>query len=128
MSTASIYSLADGLFTGLVITGTEEAVALNTPEGHAALEGAFDSQTQRVDLATGAVVARTPPAAPTALLDARARRRRDQLLTACDWRVVRAMETGESLSEAWETYRQALRDLTDQEGYPATIDWPSPPA
>jgi hypothetical protein len=28
---------------------------------------------------------------------------------------------------AWATYRQALRDVTDQEGFPWTIDWPTNP-
>jgi hypothetical protein len=28
---------------------------------------------------------------------------------------------------AWAAYRQALRDVTDQEGFPWTIDWPVKP-
>lgn len=30
--------------------------------------------------------------------------------------------------EVWATYRQALRDITDQEGYPLSITWPEPPS
>jgi len=29
--------------------------------------------------------------------------------------------------QAWATYRQALRDITDQEGFPKAIDWPVAP-
>ena len=28
---------------------------------------------------------------------------------------------------AWKTYRQALRDIPQQENYPVTIVWPQPP-
>lgn len=28
---------------------------------------------------------------------------------------------------AWESYRQALLDITNQPGYPMTIDWPNKP-
>ncbi|MDD3921244.1 MAG: phage tail assembly chaperone [Eubacteriales bacterium] len=32
---------------------------------------------------------------------------------------------GDALSGAKATYRQALRDLPDQEGFPYSIDWPT---
>ena len=28
---------------------------------------------------------------------------------------------------AWQTYRQALRDLTEQSGFPDNIEWPEAP-
>lgn len=28
----------------------------------------------------------------------------------------------------WKRYRVALNRLPDQQGYPATVDWPAPPA
>jgi hypothetical protein len=28
---------------------------------------------------------------------------------------------------AWRDYRQALRDIPQQEGYPITLTWPQPP-
>ena len=36
---------------------------------------------------------------------------RDSRLSACDWRIVMAKETGSNIPAAWKTYRQALRDL-----------------
>ena len=41
----------------------------------------------------------------------RLRAKRDQLLTECDWVVTKAAETSVAESDAWKTYRQALRDL-----------------
>lgn len=55
------------------------------------------------------------------------RAERDRLLTACDWRVARAMEAGEPLPAPWAAYRQALRNITEQAD-PLAIEWPMPPA
>jgi hypothetical protein len=29
--------------------------------------------------------------------------------------------------EAWATYRQALRDITKQDGFPEDVEWPTRP-
>ena len=55
-----------------------------------------------------------------------ARRRRDALLSACDWVTLRAQERGEPVLPEWLAYRQALRDIT-QQGVPWAIVWPTPP-
>ena len=52
---------------------------------------------------------------------------RDSKLAESDWRVIKAAETATTLDSAWATYRQALRDITAQEGFPWTIDWPVNP-
>lgn len=39
------------------------------------------------------------------------RAKRDRLLAKDDWRVIKAKETGSTLSAGFKTYRQALRDL-----------------
>lgn len=39
------------------------------------------------------------------------RAKRDRLLAKDDWRVIKAKETGATLSASFKTYRQALRDL-----------------
>lgn len=57
-----------------------------------------------------------------------ARRRRDALLADTDWLVTRAVELGEPVPAPWGSYRQALRDLTDQPGFPETINWPEVPS
>ena len=52
---------------------------------------------------------------------------RDEKLKDCDWRVIKAAETETTLDAAWATYRQALRDVTAQSGFPWTITWPDAP-
>ena len=39
------------------------------------------------------------------------REKRDELLAETDWVVTKSTETGVAVSDAWKTYRQALRDL-----------------
>ena len=41
------------------------------------------------------------------------RKKRDRLLNKSDWIVTKAKETGGTISTAWKTYRQALRDITN---------------
>ena len=52
---------------------------------------------------------------------------RDSKLAESDWRVIKAAETATTLDSAWATYRQALRDVTGQSGFPWTITWPDAP-
>lgn len=52
---------------------------------------------------------------------------RDTKLADSDWRVIKAAETATTLDAAWATYRQALRDVTAQSGFPWTITWPDAP-
>jgi hypothetical protein len=52
---------------------------------------------------------------------------RDSKLAESDWRVIKAAETSTTLDSAWATYRQALRDVTSQSGFPWTITWPDAP-
>jgi len=49
---------------------------------------------------------------------------RTQLLKDCDWTQI-ADSTADKT--AWATYRQALRDITAQSGFPWTITWPDAP-
>ena len=56
-----------------------------------------------------------------------ARDARDRRLADCDWVVVKALESGQTVPAAWATYRQALRDLPQQIGFPTTINWPVKP-
>jgi hypothetical protein len=64
-------------------------------------------------------------------LDAKAaesvRTQRDAKLAESDWMVIKSAETGIALAAEWATYRQALRDITQQDGFPNEIDWPAEP-
>lgn len=57
----SFYDPATGLFAGLEYVGTPDTLELNTPDGHAHVEGRHDHLSRRVDLATGEVVDHQPP-------------------------------------------------------------------
>jgi len=52
------------------------------------------------------------------------RRERDRLLTASDWTQVADAPV---VSLEWQPYRQALRDVPQQAGFPDSVDWPTPP-
>lgn len=52
------------------------------------------------------------------------RDQRDRLLNETDWIVIKSKETGTNLSAAFKEYRQALRDITLQEGFPHNVTWP----
>lgn len=52
---------------------------------------------------------------------------RDELLAASDWIVVVAYERSEPVPPEWSDYRQALRDVPQQAGFPEFIAWPERP-
>ena len=56
-----------------------------------------------------------------------ARATRDGLIASCDWMAIKAFEGGTTVSAEWATYRQALRDVSAQEGFPNDITWPEKP-
>jgi len=51
---------------------------------------------------------------------------RDRKLSVCDWTVLPDVPITTEKREEWETYRQELRDVTDQSD-PFNITWPTPP-
>jgi hypothetical protein len=53
----------------------------------------------------------------------RIRLQRNKLLAATDFYAL----TDVTLSAAMTTYRQALRQVPEQDGFPHTIDWPEKP-
>ena len=56
--------------------------------------------------------------------DQRVRQHRDKLLTKSDWTQLPDAPVDAS---AWSTYRQALRDVPQQAGFPVDITWPEEP-
>lgn len=55
------------------------------------------------------------------------RARRDRLLAATDWAVLPDSPLDAQSLEAVKTYRQALRDVPQQEHFPDSITWPQIP-
>lgn len=54
--------------------------------------------------------------------------RRDQLLLESDWTQLPRSPLTVEQQETWAAYRQELRDVPQQSGFPLTIVWPTPPA
>lgn len=52
------------------------------------------------------------------------RMQRDRLLAACDWTQVADAPVDQA---AWSSYRQALRDVPSQAGFPDNVTWPEKP-
>jgi hypothetical protein len=61
------------------------------------------------------------------------RAQRDRLLAESDWVTVKAVDQnaqdnlGIQVPQVWLDYRQALRDITSQAGFPYNITWPTAP-
>ena len=78
----------------------------------------------------GSVAEYIPPPPPSdEELAAQARTKRNQFLADSDWTQLpdarNAMGTDKAAE--WDTYRQALRDITEQAGFPREIEWPTKP-
>lgn len=103
-----------------------------TPEQHAALlQGQSEGKIITAD-ENGFPILVDPPAPTTEQLASQARAERDARLSDTNWLVERhreEQETGATTLTAQEytellAYRQALRDVPQQAGFPETIDWP----
>lgn len=57
-----------------------------------------------------------------------ARTKRGKLLEETDWTQVLDAPIDAATREAYRAYRQALRDLPQQEGFPENITWPELPS
>ena len=66
----------------------------------------------------------TPPQPDLTALATTARVQRDRLLGQSDWTQVADAPVDQA---AWATYRQALRDMPAQAGFPENIVWPVAP-
>jgi len=149
MPAYSFFDPATGLLDARWYSGPDDALVLNTPAGMTPIQGHHDRNRVRVNVMTGELVPYQPPAppdtewashswdaeswawvsAPTdAALARDARADRDRRLSACDWVVARAIERAELVPVAWATYREALRDVPEQPGFPRLINWPTPPS
>jgi hypothetical protein len=65
-----------------------------------------------------------PPFVNLAELEKNIRVERNQLLNASDWTQVADAPVAQA---AWATYRQSLRDIPQQIGFPTNIQWPEKP-
>jgi Phage tail assembly chaperone protein len=52
---------------------------------------------------------------------------RDKRIAETDWIVIKNLELNQNVPGVWEVYRQELRDVPAQAGFPHEITWPSKP-
>ena len=103
----------------LTIEDIEAMLAAEMPEPEAPFPGDPDATW---DYWSGLY---NPTAGPTSeIVWARLRYRRDQLLAACDFRVVADAPWDQA---PWVAYREALRDLPDATTDPRVAVWPVKP-
>lgn len=92
------------------------------------INGAVDSVSERViNLQTLKIERRQRRIPSVANL---IREQRKLLLQGCDWTQAADSPLSEEQKAAWAAYRQALRDLPDEQGGVNSIDdvaWPTPP-
>ncbi|MFH1914427.1 MAG: tail fiber assembly protein [Pseudomonadota bacterium] len=55
------------------------------------------------------------------------RAQRDRLLAECDWTQLADAPLSEDERDAWTAYRQELRDVPQQAGFPDAVGWPVEP-
>ena len=67
-------------------------------------------------------------AARDASLAAELRTRRNLGLTATDWTQLQDAGLDAQAMVLWQSYRQALRDVPQQPGFPVSVDWPDQPS
>jgi|DEB0MinimDraft_6_1074348.scaffolds.fasta_scaffold70440_2 hypothetical protein len=105
----------------------ENGVVVNIAESESALTASWvQSDSARIgDSFDGSVFGAPTP--PLSELAADAREARDALLRQTDWVALKALESGVAVASDMASYRQALRDVPQQEGFPNSINWPTEP-
>jgi hypothetical protein len=73
----------------------------------------------------GEIAAYQAPVVPVNALISQAKRKRNDLLTASDW--TQLPDIAAETKALWALYRQALRDVPTQKGFPKDITWPESP-
>lgn len=129
-----------------VVVGTceSELTSYDIPDGCSVYYGNVSIITQYHDTATDTPADKGDPPEPDGYkfdyvsktwgpdpiyLAYKAKSIRGQLLLDSDWTDTASAPArlGQTLYDQWQTYRQALRDVTGQPGYPFDIVWPTPP-
>lgn len=73
--------------------------------------------------AKGKIAAYVPP--PIEVFEIEVRSKRDSLLKKTDW--TQLPDVPEETKLLWAEYRQALRDVPEQSGFPYEVIWPTSP-
>ena len=122
-----IHYQTDGAILGYIIVGRTPD---DIPEGehYITWNGVIPQPTYNYVVQDGAVVLKSDAdqiAYQNTIKARAARGERDKLLAETDWRDLPSYPG--TNQDAWRTYRQQLRDLPSQAGFPNNITWPVKP-
>jgi hypothetical protein len=132
--TYTIYLEATGQILRVVQT---EDIEIQLQTGEAYIEGSVDDSAYYIE--NGLPVAIPPKPNEYSVFDystkswvadiniatGDALAKRQRLLIRSDWTQMPDVQLQNKTE--WATYRQELRDITDQPGYPFNVVWPTPP-
>lgn len=134
----TIYNLTTGQISKVVQTNEIE---LQLGEDESYIEGSFNDENYYISDSEPVEISEKPSPyaefdyatkewqlnSTLAIIDINNKRRK--LLVASDWTDTLSAKTrlGDNLYNQWQTYRQALRDITEQPGYPLNVEWPVAP-
>jgi hypothetical protein len=122
-----------------IFPGTDEARlhGYSLAEVSVLPEPSFDGRTQKIQqkspefidgscFVSWDIIQKTDDeiAADTAQKSFEIRNQRNQRLSACDWTQLADAPVDKA---AWASYRQALRDIPSQVGFPWDVNWPERP-
>ena len=85
----------------------------------------FDTATLFAEMQPHAAPYAPPPPPSAEQLALEIRTERNWLLAESDW--TQLPDVPEAIRSAWATYRQALRDVPQQPGFPDNVTWPTAP-
>ena len=77
------------------------------------------------DLIAGKYGPITPYSPDLTKIELSVRSQRNMLIMQTDW--TQGADVPEATRTKWATYRQLLRDVPQQSGFPTNITWPTPP-
>lgn len=123
------------------VDAPEEYLILQKQEGEFILFGEADDSTQYINVESDEIVDK--PVKPNdysefnwqtkqwednaEIAKGNVLSKRQQLLATTDWTDTYSASTRLENYNAWQFYRQQLRDITTQEGYPFNVEWPTQP-
>lgn len=126
MKSLTIYDIATGEVKKTIFVPSHHVVDLAAGEG--ILEGQYDDD--KFIVVNGSPVERPiiqfsdHYSEPKPVTEVDVRRARNAILAQSDWTQLADTPVDQS---AWAAYRQSLRDIPAQEGFPSQVIWPTSP-
>ena len=121
----AFYRTSDGEIISVVQASSQP----DAPDGYGYVDYSHEvSETYKYQVSGGTLVEKSQPdvdAIESSKAEVMLRRKRDQMLAACDWTQVPDAPVD---SQAWAAYRQALRDLPENTEDSRNPVWPTKPA